>query len=279
VFCFFAHHRSASSSSNDILRELARTLGWRHCTVHDPEMSEDALAAVCRARAPDLLTLSNARREYIDALPAFRGVHLIRDPRDVLVSSYFSHRESHPANDWPMLPQHRANLQAVDEEAGLLLEMDCRAGQFAALGDWRYDAPHILEWKMENLVQDTEAHFRQLLPFWGISLKTRAARHEKLRAAFNRAVAAVEYRTAVLKLPRWRSACLSQAALQAALGKHSFKSKTAGREPGEEQGNHHYRLGVSGGWRQHFTPEIKRQFRLRFGSLLIELGYETGDNW
>ena len=124
MYCFFAHHRCASSSTNDILRELARVLGWRHITVHTPDMYGDNLPEFCRTQHPDLLTFSNARWDHREGLPTFRRVHLIRDPRDVLVSSYYSHRESHSLEGWRELQPHRQALQSANKEQGLLLEID-----------------------------------------------------------------------------------------------------------------------------------------------------------
>lgn len=284
MYCFFAHHRSASSSTNDILRELARILGWRHCTLHNPAMFNNDLPRFCRDVQPDLLTLSNARVAYLQSLPDFRAVHLIRDPRDVLVSSYFSHRDSHPTEDWPELPAHRAQLQALDEEAGLLLEMDCRDAQFADLAAWRYDDPRILEWRMEDLVERTSAHFQELLVFWGYALTSaeRTRLHcglSSLRARVNRLVAVLERRAPGVRLPYWRGDSVTAPTLSSVLAKHSYSGKTAGRQPGSPAANHHYRQGMSGDWRRHFTPEVTRQFRRRYGGLLRQLGYERGDNW
>ncbi len=40
-----------------------------------------------------------------------------------------------------------------------------------------------------------------------------------------------------------------------------------------------FRSGKSGGWREQFTPEIKRLFKEVAGDLLIRLGYENDDAW
>lgn len=40
-----------------------------------------------------------------------------------------------------------------------------------------------------------------------------------------------------------------------------------------------FRSGGSGGWREHFTPEIKMLFKEITGDLLIHLGYEQNQNW
>ncbi len=40
-----------------------------------------------------------------------------------------------------------------------------------------------------------------------------------------------------------------------------------------------YRKAKPGNWREHFTEANKAQFKEQAGDLLIELGYETGDDW
>jgi hypothetical protein len=40
-----------------------------------------------------------------------------------------------------------------------------------------------------------------------------------------------------------------------------------------------FRSGKAGGWREHFSPEHKRQFLEIAGDLLIRLGYEADDKW
>jgi sulfotransferase 6B1 len=40
-----------------------------------------------------------------------------------------------------------------------------------------------------------------------------------------------------------------------------------------------FRKGLIGDWRNHFTPEHKRAFKVVAGQLLIDLGYEQGLNW
>ncbi len=40
-----------------------------------------------------------------------------------------------------------------------------------------------------------------------------------------------------------------------------------------------FRSGKTGGWRASFTPEITRLFKETGGNLLIQLGYETNNDW
>lgn len=66
--------------------------------------------------------------------------------------------------------------------------------------------------------------------------------------------------------------------LAEAVEKNNFRRLT-GRNPGEENRKAFVRKGVSGDWRNYFTPAQKDRFKAAAGELLIELGYEKDMNW
>lgn len=53
----------------------------------------------------------------------------------------------------------------------------------------------------------------------------------------------------------------------------------SGRVPGKEDKSSHYRKGIVGDWRNHFTDEHKRAFKEVNGDALIQLGYEKDFDW
>jgi hypothetical protein len=59
----------------------------------------------------------------------------------------------------------------------------------------------------------------------------------------------------------------------------SFQRLSQGRSVGQEDTNSHFRKGVAGDWKNHFTPELKVIYKEQIGDLLIELGYEQNDAW
>ncbi len=71
----------------------------------------------------------------------------------------------------------------------------------------------------------------------------------------------------------------SDAAVAACVNAGAFRSLSGGREPGQEDRAHFFRKGVAGDWRNHFGEEDKRCFKEEAGRALVELGYETGDDW
>lgn len=71
---------------------------------------------------------------------------------------------------------------------------------------------------------------------------------------------------------------ISPADLREVLGRNQFKH-IAGRKQGTEDVHHHYRMGIAGDWKNHFTEEHKALFKSLSGNLLQELGYETNADW
>jgi glycosyltransferase involved in cell wall biosynthesis len=55
---------------------------------------------------------------------------------------------------------------------------------------------------------------------------------------------------------------------------NDFAKKANGRERGQENPMSHYRKGVPGDWKNHFTPERTAYFKQHHGALLTQLGYE-----
>ena len=66
--------------------------------------------------------------------------------------------------------------------------------------------------------------------------------------------------------------------ISAALERYSFK-KQSGRNPGVEQQNSYLRKGVTGDWKEYFTPEAAAVFNEHFGQPLIVSGYEQDSGW
>lgn len=66
--------------------------------------------------------------------------------------------------------------------------------------------------------------------------------------------------------------------IEQAVASNAFE-RVSGRKPGQEDSSSFARKGISGDWRNHFTPEHKARFKELAGELLIDLGYEADMNW
>ena len=212
----------------------------------------------------------------------FRGFHVVRDPRDILVSSYYSSLKTHSSENWPELDGHRKKLRSHSREDGLLLEMDFITDVFEALASWKYDDPRVLEVKMEDLMRNNYTVFLKIATHLGlvdendestssISIQTK----NQFRLIRNRAAASTP-------ATKWLAAYPKKIPVLNLLGiihRNRFAAKSGGRLPGAEDQGSHYRKGVAGDWRNHFTKKIENEFKMRHGNLLVKLGYEDNLDW
>ena len=288
LYVFFGHHKCATGWIDSILRETCFHLGWRFRIVHRPVdfAAYGSLARLVEAEPPDVLAYTNADRNHLAGLPAFRAFHVIRDPRDVIVSGYFSHRNSHPTDGWPALAEHRVRLLRASKEEGLFLEMAFSKERLLQIGHWQYTRPDVLELKMETLTTNTAATFCDIYAFLG--MLERAPRGIGQRA-LRRLVTTINVlnqrgrRYTPFHWPlspvRFPLPNLSPERVEAIVRRKNFARLAGGRRPGQEDPSSHYRKGQAGDWRNHFTAEHAAYFEQHFGDLLVSLGYETDNHW
>jgi hypothetical protein len=198
---------------------------------------------------------------------------VIRDPRDIVVSSYFSHLHSHPTTDWPELVHHRRKLQEVDKDRGLYLVIDFLEDVFDDIGTWDYADPRVLELTMEDVVRAPADVLVKAFSFVGLIDETRRGLPGKILAAMaslkRKSPALVPFR--ILPLP--------VSVVRDTVQRNAFAVKAGGRTTGVEDVGSHYRKGLAGDWVNHFGTGHKAYFKARYGELLIRLGYESDPDW
>jgi len=259
---FLGHHKCATTFLGGITKAAARAAGltpwwenlWSRLPLHYERDPAQAARIAYRyrllaTRAYDVLCHVNADMAVIATLAQrgdFRAFHVIRDPRDIMVSGYFWHisdRSMTPkaANLWD--DDRRQRLRAAaDQESALLLEVDFCACYLDSIAEWDYTRPDILELRYEDMVADPTAFVARAFDFIGMP-----------------------------PLPDGGLARLMQ--------DFAFEKLSGGRALGEESRSEKYRKGLPGDWRNHFTPRITEAFKQRHGALLIHLGYEKDLDW
>lgn len=169
----------------------------------------------------------------------FKTFYVIRDPRDAVVSWYYSARFSHNLID--PIPWLRERLNAVDFEDGMIFLIDTLAEwqYFECQRSWLVEGrsdPAVRICRYEDLAKDEVAFLRDLFGYLEIGMSDQ----------------------------EFTGLC----------ERHAFARYARGRDKGTEDQNSHYRRGSSGDWREKFTDRICDQFYATTGDLTAVLGYQ-----
>ncbi|MCS3672815.1 hypothetical protein GGP66_000219 [Salinibacter ruber] len=277
-FAYYSHHKCATGWTTSILMEFCFHLGRRFRIAHGPVQygADGGLRAWVARHDVEFLAYTNAEMYEVQSLPSHQGVHVVRDPRDVLVSAYFSHKNSHPTENWPELETHREALRSLSKEEGLLKEIEFSRPFLEAMQTWDYDQEHILEMKMENLTANPDTRFRRMLRHLGLFEEDpdegllHRGRHYGNRLLYK------AYHELPLSPPRRLTVepTLHPSVLDEILEAHRFERMTDGRSKGEADPESHYRKGEPGDWKNHFTDRVRQAFEDAYGDIVETLGYD-----
>src|SRR5437016_34352 len=116
------HHKCASTWLRRYIMEF--------CSLNSLEIFTTHYSYVAPVFPCDIAVLGNASYDFLNER-AVKGIHVIRNPLDVIVSAYYSHMNTHPLAGWPRLSGQRQALRSVDKDKGLLLTL-----QFLERGDF-----------------------------------------------------------------------------------------------------------------------------------------------
>jgi len=258
---FFGHHKCASSYFVDILLQLR--IETSSTIRFNPEKY-----TVKKSNA-DIVIFQNSTIDSLKFISDnFKGIHVIRDPRDIVVSAYFSHLKTHKEQSW--LLEHREKLQKISKDEGLFEVMDFMKGQMEDFNSWNYNDDRIFELKFETMLEKPEVLLEgfKFLAFEENNSSFVLWTKNILKKMKNRGVPLPKINIGV---PGVR--------LNKVIQDHSFKTKARGRTPGKSDNQSHYRKGTSGDWKNHFNEEHIRYFKKNYGDVLIKLGYEKDYEW
>lgn len=270
--CYFSHHKCATMYANSILQRIAAELGLATKVLYAPEDPDDALAEVVRRGSTDLVCYLDVAWEPVDDLDHVRGVHVIRDPRDILVSAYFSHLHSHETTNWEALREHREELRELSKDEGLHKEIEFTGYVFEAMERWDYERDGILELKFEHLAEKPYDFWLEVADHLGLLDDAHFGLRRNLvyiaRGLINQAERGFGWwpvRAPMDRIPAQR--------LLGIAFDNRYEKKSGGRSTGEADPEDHYRKGETGDWKNHLTEGHLEKLNRRFPDLLEKTGY------
>jgi hypothetical protein len=176
----------------------------------------------------------------MDKPETYRTFYVLRDPRDIVVSWYYSTKYSHALLSERM-HKRRERLHDLSLEDGIKCSIDVlyTSGLFDKQRSWATAQLNESEriFHYEDFCDDNEAFLWNLFYFLEIDC------------------------------PKKQFSML--------IGRHKFGRYSGNRERGTADASSHYRKGVSGDWKNHFDEKILDYFCDVTGNLLTDLGYEV----
>ena len=262
---YYGHHKSATKWVLNIIDDAYRKTGLRHQQFHSPKLFQYDAKKYIEKNNINVFSYTNADWQYVKNLRC-KGFHVIRDPRDIMVSAYYSHLNSHETKGWPELAEHRKTLVDLPKDEGLLADMDftanlptdgVRLGLIDCMYNWNYQSENVLEVKYEDLVKEPYEEFKRIFNFMGLMKETSFIRY---------LMPTVKYK-------------ISEIELNEAIDNNNYKKLSGGRNRGEENTESHYRRELPGDGVNHFNEVHKVYCKREYGDILVKLGYEENNNW
>jgi hypothetical protein len=206
-----------------------------------------------------------------------RSIYVVRDGRDVMVSTYFNVTKAymlrkHALSELSPISPARIAGFTVGRFAVLSRRLEHLFGRNFDPADVRRNLPRFIEAEMQKpFIVEARSPWPQHVRKWLDSSDSFTCVKYEEMLADTRGTMAELLRDYLESEP-------VETDLDYVVRRYSFKRLT-GRERGEESRSSDARKGISGDWRNHFTPESRSIFTHYAGDLLIELGYEPDDQW
>lgn len=227
------HHKTGTKWMATIFKKISSKLGLRYYYGRQENLPEGV----------DIFFQDHSMFDFDRFHDSYRGLHLIRDPRDRIISGCFYHQKSDET--WLKVKHKEFGGVSYQEKINGYESLDDRiffemehSGKWTIqeMLAWDYGNPAFMEVKYEDLIGDGDLLlFHQIFTFLGFPGKHIP---EILKISYDNSL---------------------------------FSGKLSRSV--------HLRSGKVRQWEKYFTPEHKTRFMELFKDALIKLGYETGDEW
>jgi hypothetical protein len=113
--------------------------------------------------------LSYPAYQQIPKPPAYRTVYVFRDPRDIVVSGYFSQLKTHPT--MLGLEERRRALSDMSVDEGLLYALDYGQNHLRDMATWAgVEDESVAMWRLEDIGADPAAHVPAIFAHCAVEL-------------------------------------------------------------------------------------------------------------
>ena len=251
------YHKVATVLIRKVMMEVAEKIGWRYTSTmvvaEDIPKKTDMLHVIHGIGTKDFFSSGK------------KGIRIIRDPRDVIVSGFLYHQRcsekwcinsdfTNPSHPFPQVPwpldgldlatkesyvasldglSYQEKIRSLDRERGLVFEMDGFAKiTIDEMISWEQQ-DSVLTIKMEDLIGDFDGQFEKIFRWLEIE-------------------------------DEYIASCLEIAVA------HDMNRM------GDEQiaSNPHISTGKLRKWEEYFTPNVSKAYQERFADAHKKLGYE-----
>ena len=251
------YHKVATVLIRKVMVEVAEKIGWRY--------SSTMVVAKDIPKKTDIFHVIHGTGSEDFFSSGKRGIRIIRDPRDVIVSGFLYHQRcsekwcvnsdfSDPDHPFPQVPwpldgvdlaikekyvasldglSYQEKIRSLSRREGLIFEMDGFAKiPIDEMISWK-DRDSVLTIKMEDLIGDFDAQFEKIFRWFGIDDGDLAS-------------------------------CL-EIAITNDMNRMSHEQIAS---------NLHISTGKLRKWEEYFTPEVSKAYEERFVGAHTKLGYE-----
>jgi len=238
------YHCSVPKAATQWIRNILvdfRTHAYSNLIPFPVELMKDVNAIPLHTMVTGTFTISFPEFQLFPKPKNYRAFFITRDPRDIVISAYFSNRYSHSVMDH--IACTREILEALPLEDGLIYTVEILQHVFEVMDSW-VDAhsqdPNVKLYKYEDLIgQDSAALFMDLFHHCEIPF--------------------------------------DDSTVTEILEDYRFENLARGRKQDESDKKSHYRKGKSGDWKNYFTPHVYERFQEISKNITDKLGYSWQD--